>query len=191
MCWWKPPSPFIFMDEGTHRPRPIKKNTNWCARAYFYGYIWIKNTINFVCVPYWKTKLHYFHLYHFAVSFTRFARKKMSLVHVKTWLKYCVLFVLVCPRFRDQNLTLSEDRSLHPHVLSFGLTYLRNSKNRDKDPEKRSSCADWPAQPEQQSGLWYWPTLPDQQGWSNNNSIHINHTHSYLIILIILPQPDQ
>ena len=26
MCWWKPPSPFIFMDEGTHRPRPIKKH---------------------------------------------------------------------------------------------------------------------------------------------------------------------
>ena len=158
MCWWKPQSPFIFMDEGTHRPRPIKKNTNWCTRAYFYWYIWMKDIINFVCVPYWKTKLHYFHLYHFAVSFTRFAWKKVSLVHEKTWLKYCV-FVLVCPRFRDQeeNLTLSEDKSLHPHFVSFGLTYLRNSKNRDKDPEKRSSCADWPAQPEQHRGLWYWP----------------------------------
>ena len=131
-------------------------------------------------VPHWKTELNHFHLYHFAVSFTRFARKKVFLVHVKTWLKYCV-FVLVCPRFRDQeeNLALSGNKSLHPCILSFGFTYLRNSKNRDKDPEKRSSCADWPAQPEQQSGLWYWPTLPDQQGWSDNNSKPIIHTHTW------------
>ena len=120
-------------------------------------------------------------------------RSKESVPCPRENLVKVLFFVLLCPRFRDQeeNLTLSENNSLHPHIIYFGLTYLRNSKNRDKDPEKRSSCADWPTQPEQQSGLWYWPTLPNQQGWSNNNSIPIIHKHSYLIILIILPQPDQ
>ena len=191
MCWWKPPSPFIFMDEGTHRPRPIKKNTNWCARAYFYGYIWMKDIINFMCSKL-KDRTLLFSSLPLCCFFHSF-RSKENVPCPRENLVKVLCFSLVFPRCRDQeeNLTLSENKSLHPHIMSFGLTYLRNTKNRDKDPEKRSSCADWPAQPEQQSGLWYWPTLPEQQGWSNNNSIHVIHTHSYLINLVILPQPDQ